>query len=203
MRIHGIKSIVGLAALALAAGISCVRGPDDRELLSAARKTTDVFAAQLKAALTSALSDSGVVGAVEICSEMAPRIAGANSACGFEIKRTSLRFRNPQNAPDQFESGVLLRLEENFPLQDEFYSWSDADRKRVFRYLKSIKIVPLCQNCHGDPAGFDSALVTSIAARYPDDKATGYKNGDFRGAFSVKITWPDARATVDSINRSP
>ena len=45
---------------------------------------------------------------------------------------------------------------------------------------------PLCTTCHG--TSVDPALLAHIRERYPEDRATGYSVGDFRGLFWVVAT---------------
>jgi len=54
-------------------------------------------------------------------------------------------------------------------------------------YYKPIKIgMPACLNCHGTE-GKEIAMKTLVAIRqkYPDDLATGYKEGEFRGMWKI------------------
>ena len=52
-------------------------------------------------------------------------------------------------------------------------------------YVEPIVMQPMCLTCHGE------SLAPEIAARisevYPDDQATGFKVGDFRGVFWVEF----------------
>jgi len=44
-----------------------------------------------------------------------------------------------------------------------------------------------CVKCHGDVKKMNKEAYGIILKRYPDDKAIGYKEGDFRGAFIAEI----------------
>jgi len=41
-------------------------------------------------------------------------------------------------------------------------------------------------NCHGSESELMPEVNSLIAQKYPDDKATGYRTGDLRGAVSIK-----------------
>jgi len=41
-----------------------------------------------------------------------------------------------------------------------------------------------CLKCHGEQ--LDPAVQARIKELYPDDKATGYKTGDLRGAVTIR-----------------
>ena len=115
------------------------------------------------------------------------------------LKRTSLRLRSPGNAPDaadqlaleevlrQLESGdaapsVLVQRAELPPAAPEW------------RVYKPIGIMPKCLACHGDPAEQSETLHATLRHYYPDDQATGYTPGAWRGV--LRVTVADAPAAV-------
>ena len=60
----------------------------------------------------SALAVGGPTDAIEVCKIAAPEIAAtASDAQGWRIGRTSLKLRNPANAPDAWELAVLRDFE--------------------------------------------------------------------------------------------
>jgi hypothetical protein len=112
---------------------------------------------------------------------------------GWRVRRVSDRLRNPADAPDAWEVRQLALFEERHrakPLDADAEAWEVVreDGRRALRYAKPV-VIPgeLCLRCHGDPATFDAALRDSLSLRYPDDRATGYRVGDLRGAISVRI----------------
>lgn len=97
----------------------------------------------------------------------------------FTIRQISLKYRNPSNAPDDFEAAVLENMEKQKP-QDAFSSESlDANRKKIFRYIDPLYIEEECLQCHGAPLG-----ELDISGY----KKEGYKIGDLRGAISVSAS---------------
>ena len=128
------------------------------------------------------MSSGGPVAAIGVCADVAPQIASDLSrASGAKVRRTSLRFRNPGNAPDDWEARALEKLEATSA--NEIFEPDDAGGAR---YLKAIPTAPVCLTCHGDtlPSEIDAELATA----YPHDGARGFAVGDLRGAFSV--SWP-------------
>jgi hypothetical protein len=105
------------------------------------------------------------------------------------IGRTSLKLRNPANAPDNWELAVLKQFEarkEQGESADklEFFAVIDDDQgQKTFRYMKAIPTAALCLNCHGEnvPAEVDAKLKEL----YPNDQARGFQEGDLRGAFTL------------------
>jgi hypothetical protein len=50
-----------------------------------------------------------------------------------------------------------------------------------------------CLSCHGPREAIVPAVVSSLEARYPDDRATGYAAGDLRGALWAEAEVPAER----------
>ncbi len=159
---------------------------------SASRAAVKIFAERLQGELKTALTSSGPVSAIAVCSEQAPAIATAvSSEQGWSVARTSLKPRNPDNAPDAWEQAVLQSFEQRKaageePARLEFFEVVGSGAAREFRYMKAIGIgkdTP-CLTCHG------TDLAPEVAAKlktlYPQDQATGYSSGDLRGAFTIR-----------------
>lgn len=165
--------------------------PADQELLSRSRSAVATLQRSLLAALGEALEKGGALGAVELCREKAPLLAEAASReNGVEIRRTALKVRNPRNAPDDWERGVLAAFEEKAARREEadpLERWEVRTEggRPVFRYMKAIFTGEPCLRCHGP--SLEEPLQRRIQALYPDDRAVGFRKGDLRGAFSVRI----------------
>jgi hypothetical protein len=168
--------------------------PDMMERTAASRAATQAFAGALLGELQAAMAAGGPVAAIEVCSVKAPEIARAQSAAtGWTVGRTSLRIRNPANAPDAWERAQLMEFErrqaagENLATM-EVAAVVPADGRPVFRYMKAIPTAEPCLACHG------SAVAPDIAARtadlYPEDQARGFAAGDLRGAFTITQPLP-------------
>ncbi|MBT8446210.1 MAG: DUF3365 domain-containing protein, partial [Gammaproteobacteria bacterium] len=163
--------------------------PDPR--LAASRDAARQLGSELKTRLQSAMGTEGPVAAVSVCAEEAPAIAARLSAgIGADVGRTALKYRNPDNAPADWQADVLRSFAERLadgadPAALEFSATTDNGG---FRYMKAILTAPACLACHGDvPAG---PLADAIASSYPDDLATGFAAGELRGAFVVE--WSDS-----------
>jgi hypothetical protein len=176
--------------------LGCASPPDqvvsEAELALACDSLTQAFMGELKGKLVSALDDGGPEFAINICNVAAPELASEFSVRpGWQIRRVSDRARNPANAPSAYEAGVLRYLGAE-GAEPAFHEWSvDAAGDSVFSYFKTIRMAELCLNCHGDPAQFDPAVVQTLAEYYPEDHATGYQAGDFRGALLVTVHSPE------------
>lgn len=143
-----------------------------------------LFAATLKKALMSAVEQGGLTNGIDVCQSEAPKIAASLSTDGWKIGRTSLKVRNTNNEPDQWEQGVLEQFEARTSAGEDITtlvaSKHDADG---FRLMKAIPTGQLCMACHG--SSVDQKTLEKINEVYPKDEATGFSAGDLRGAFSV------------------
>jgi len=148
----------------------------------------------LKSELTSAIETSGIVGAIGVCSEKATILTNnvvKHNDKIISMKRTTNKFRNPVNIPDQFEQKALNYFENYLMKNDslpQFYIQKIVDNKLTyFKYYQPISIAPLCLNCHGDKNNMNETVLAAINEKYPADKATGFNLNDFRGLVSVTI----------------
>lgn len=153
----------------------------------AARALNDILRAKLSEALTGA----GPAGAMSVCSSQAQALtAEIRENQGVEVKRTTLKLRNPKNAPDPYEQELLERLDAKAAegsLPDEVFEPRREDGRRVYRYAKPLTIAPLCLSCHGLEEEIPADVRGRLEEQYPEDRATGYRPGDFRGIVSVII----------------
>ena len=145
---------------------------------------------ELKGELMAGGETGGPVAAISVCAEMAPAIASRISEeTGMEVGRTSLKTRNPANAPDAWEVESMERFltssANGYSLRDveRFYA-IEEDGKTYFRFMKPIVMQEMCVMCHGEAVSED--VMAAVQAAYPQDQATGFNPGDLRGAFTVK-----------------
>jgi len=146
----------------------------------------------LKAELMKALA-KGPYEAIETCNEKALKITKRVEQevnHGIKIKRTSFKYRNTLNKPDEYEKDALKELERMFKEGKNpkyLIQKVKEDGKTYYRYYKPLKVQSMCLMCHGDPKHMDKQLLSKIKQLYPEDKAIGYKVGDFRGVIRVSI----------------
>lgn len=177
-----------LAVLALAFA-PAASGDADGADAAQAREIVKSFAQTLKGRLTTAMSESGPVHAVEVCNAEAPRIAREHEDAGdWTVARTSARVRNPDNAPDEWERQVLESFAERAAAGEDLAAMEhvetvDRDGRKELRYMKAIPMGEMCVACHG--ADLEPELAARIDALYPQDQARGFEPGELRGAFTL------------------
>jgi len=148
------------------------------------------FMEDLKGELQKGMKEGGPVNAIGICNTVAPHLAEAHSQMsGWQVARTSLKVRNPDNAPDAWETAVLNEFEARKaagedPMKLVKAEVVEEDGRQVFRMMKAIPTAEVCTKCHG------SEIAEPVAAKldelYPDDQARGFQVGDLRGAFTLR-----------------
>lgn len=159
------------------------------ERLEEGRAIAGEFGLQLRTALQTAMNEGGPLAAIRICNEAAPAIAQATAAhSGAVVGRTSLKLRNPANAPDTHERAALVAFAGMMEPggQEPPPERIDLLEDGRVRYMSAIVMQPPCLACHGESLA--PQVAEAIDLLYPEDEARGYRAGDFRGAFT--ITWP-------------
>jgi hypothetical protein len=154
---------------------------------------------RLRSALMARMQAEGPVAAVAFCHEEAPGIADAvANAHGLSIGRTSDRPRSPMNTPGDWQLAVLADFAQRHAAGAEPQALVHSARAETFRYARGIRVEGPCLVCHG--TAVPETVQTAIQSRYPQDRATGYSEGELRGMFWVEITQDEA---VDPRARIP
>ncbi len=159
-------------------------------LVKESRDAIKEFAGELKENLQAAMKSGGPLKAIEVCKVVSPKITAEHSlAQGMNIRRTSLKIRNPDNTPDAWERGILESFESRKAAGEDVkkidhHEQQIMDGKKVFRYMKAIPTAEKpCTICHGK--NISPELKNALDKAYPNDQARGFATGDIRGAFSI------------------
>lgn len=139
--------------------------------------------------LMNAIQEGGAAHAARFCAGAADSLTGAAAhATGLEVKRTSLRLRNPANAPDRWEEEALRRFDEVAHAGDPLPSgWAQPVSEEEMRFYAPLRVTEVCVSCHGPAEALASGVEELLAEEYPEDRATGYRVGDLRGLIRVSI----------------
>jgi hypothetical protein len=186
------KTLITLCLAALVSGVSA--GSDQAAELDQAKQATAAFGGALKSKLVSAMQSGGPIEAIDVCNTRAMLIGEEVSLeQGMTLTRVSLKNRNPGNGPNEWQATVLESFEARkvtgeAPGALVWHEVADTETGKEFRFMKAIPTGAICLQCHG--ATLAPPVAEKLAELYPEDKATGYSQGDIRGAFVVKITMP-------------
>lgn len=157
--------------------------------VAAAKAAIKAFAGALQTELKSAMKAGGPVAAIGVCNTRAmPITATAAAEHGMHLSRVSIKNRNPANAPNDWQAAVLADFEKKRQAGGDVtrLGWSETvsvDGEQEFRFMKAIPTAAICLRCHGTELAPEVSRI--LAELYPEDLATGYSEGDIRGAFVV------------------
>ncbi|WP_345970944.1 MULTISPECIES: DUF3365 domain-containing protein [Sulfurimonas] len=155
------------------------------------QKTAAALLKSLGGNLQKHLKSGGPMEAFGFCSDHAytlTEVIDQSMGSDVSVKRISLQYRNPANAPQGSEKAILeslQTLQANGVVLPEDVVEVVGDG--VYKYYKPLLInKAACLKCHGDIDKLPE-LAKAIRERYPEDKATGYRMNDLRGAVVVTV----------------
>ncbi|MCA9105484.1 MAG: DUF3365 domain-containing protein [Planctomycetales bacterium] len=166
------------ASADLSATLVADKSPTDaekKELLAA----KDALFTQLSGRLMQAVGQGGPANAISVCSNEARSIAASvGSEMNVRIGRTGVRLRNPENQPPTWAETLC----------------ADQTAEPVFGVLtdsRAVALLPIrlqsqCLACHGPEASLDASVKEQLATLYPNDAATGFRDGELRGWFWIE-----------------
>ena len=151
------------------------------------------FGDTLRTELRMAMGRDGADGAVAFCHDQAPVIAEQVMARhGVRLGRIAVpgRNRNPDNAPAGWQGEVLAGFQEAVDAGDAPEAQVALIRDALpdgvsLRMARGIRVEAACLMCHGD--NIAPPIAERLAALYPDDRATGFLEGDLRGLVWVEV----------------
>jgi hypothetical protein len=148
--------------------------------------------ARLMDTLQEKISAEGPEAAVAYCHlealPLTARIAGEFPQVK-NVRRTALRVRNPANTPDTVDRSVLEEWLAGWnpaaPPTPVLREFTPADGRRELRYYRPVPVMATCLACHGQDKEIPDSVRQALQRDYPDDQATGFEEGDLRGAIVV------------------
>ncbi|WP_415902015.1 DUF3365 domain-containing protein [Neptuniibacter sp. QD29_5] len=187
-----MKALFFTAALAAALPVQAEQfSVNIPELQNEAKGVIKELATTLGSELKAAKKEGGAIAAINVCNTKAEGLTkSVNDNSEWHVERTSLKLRNPQNAPDQWEKAILEQFEskakQGANLKTLGFSQVvvDEEGRKVFRMMKAIPVADQCLACHGSK--IKPEIAEQLQTLYPEDKAKGFSTGDLRGAFSLK-----------------
>lgn len=158
------------------------------EIVAVGTEVSAALIGELMGRVAAAIEEGGPAYAIDFCStEALSRTAAVADAHGVGLKRTSSRLRNRANAPDAFERAALEHFEAEIEAGRAPPTHLVQRADGELRYYRPIIVAEPCTACHGPRESLDPEVVEALDRRYPDDEATGYRPGDFRGLVRVSV----------------
>lgn len=128
-----------------------------------------------------AMKKGGPVNAVDFCNIHVSSIMDSLSKeHNVTFGRLARKNRNQKNAMRMEESSLFRPLEKG--LKND--TLVNLGNKRV--YYKAIRIeMPACLQCHGTKEEISPETLSIIRKKYPADRATNFRMGDYRGTWKL------------------
>lgn len=184
-----MKTLLIAAAALITPFVTTFANASDDALLGEARKVASSLPPKLLGVLQEEIKKSGPEGAIPVCRDMAPKMAGeVFQQTGWKIKRVSLKPRNEARAiPDAWEQAALEDFDKRAAAGEPPAQLEKGEKVgNEYRYVKALPVQPLCLSCHGPVDQISPAVKAVLGQHYPNDRATGYSAGQIRGAISVR-----------------
>ena len=141
----------------------------------------------VKPALMGALkTDKTGIGGMEMCSVSAIEMGKKYNASlpkDSSIRRTALKYRNPNNKPDATDVVVMEKLKAD----NTFKKPLVVDMGDNYRVYKALPVHKPCLICHGDSKTMSPSMLKIIKEKYPNDLAVDFKEHEFRGVIVSTI----------------
>ncbi len=104
---------------------------------------------------------------------------------GVTVRRVASKYRNEANKPDSVDTEVLEQFQKE--LEEKTFEKKPklVDVNGTKRVYVPLLVSKVCTKCHGQ--NIDPKIAKVIKEHYPNDKATGFKEGDLRGAMVAEI----------------
>ncbi len=185
-------SFLPLSLLSLSLLAVSPANADETRHLEEARGVAATIPPKLLKVLQDEIQKAGPEAAISVCREKAPQMAkDLSEKTGWQIRRVSLKNRNPKAAPDAWEQEVLNDFDARAkagekPATLERGEVVSVGNEKTYRYMKALPTNELCLGCHGAAEQMTPGIRAKLQALYPEDKATGYTVGQIRGALTLK-----------------
>jgi hypothetical protein len=190
-----------LAVWMLALGFGCKRAESESKMLIPLTMEEEAYYLKtgqqiaqstfvaMSSRLQAAMAEGGVARAAAYCNTAALPIADSMSAIyGAQIRRTSLKIRNPEDRPTKAEQVALERYAaldaSNVEMKPSVALLDD----KTIGFYAPIRVNGACLACHGELGStMQEKDYTHLKRLYPSDQAIGYVDGDWRGLWSITI----------------
>ena len=172
-----MKKILLVSATLIAPFAATLAHANDEALPTEARKVATTLPPKLIVALQDEIKKSGPEGEI-------------SQQTGWKIKRVSLKARNAARAiPDPWEKAALEDFDKRAAAGESPAKLEKGEKiGNEYRFVKALPVQPLCLSCHGPAEQLSPAVKAALGQNYPNDRATGYSEGQIRGVISVRKT---------------
>lgn len=168
--------------------VSEIRAQDfenQKTAIEKAHENVSLIKKNFKKALMDAVQLKGPQGALGDCKIMAPQLELKGAS--LEIGRTSHKLRNVNNKPRDWVRPILDDYVKSPRSKHKSQQIISLGPKHL-GYVEPLYVEAVCLNCHG--GHLNSGVKKELARLYPEDQATGFQLGDFRGLIWLESKTP-------------
>lgn len=188
MKTHSILMIILLTILS-----SCTKSISKKDIRSYTLQGNEIAQATQKTLgsnLSQKMKNGGVEAAIPFCNTMAmPLTAKMEAKYEVTIKRVSSKIRNEANSPSRAELKTIEIYQDLLLSGRGLDPVIEDNNENKIHYYAPILMQKKCLTCHGVLGAELTAQTDSlIKSIYPNDKATGFKEGELRGIWSITFT---------------
>ncbi|UPT78541.1 DUF3365 domain-containing protein [Sulfurovum sp. XGS-02] len=141
---------------------------------------------QLKAQLQADPSGFSAIGFCTAKAQLITNEVNAQLPDHAKVRRTSLRTRNSINKPDIKDIEVMKEIEDSIKNKTATATMiRKVNTKETTRYYKPLIVEAACLKCHGE--NISPEIQALIQESYPDENASHYTLGAFRGVIVSEI----------------
>jgi len=184
--------LISLAAATVLSAAEAVPAQDSKAVAMEGVKYIKMLGKELKGNLVKYLKqDPTGLQAAYFCSKSAEDLTkkvNAKFPPNIMVRRTALKYRNSGNKPDATDTKVMEKM------MAEMKAGTFKKKPVVVKVGETERVyVPLiaekaCLKCHGPVEKINPKVRKTIAGKYPNDMATGFREGDLRGVIVAEIT---------------
>ena len=159
---------------------------------SAREAAQDAFNS-LSAELAAAIAEGGPVHAIPVCSGKAGGlIQQVADRRHVELIRLTDKPRNPKHLAKDADATAIDLFRSTLAQGGKPAPTVEGSEQQSLVVRIPITIsAPLCLQCHGSESEVSPETLAAIRRIYPDDRATGYRLGDLRGIWRIRLPAAD------------
>jgi hypothetical protein len=187
--------LFSVMVLLLAMGPGWLVASDEEEIRARGQTVSTALFGQLMQTLEKKIQAEGIEAAIGFCRLEAIPLTEKTAASMEGVKslrRIGVRTRNPANVSDEVDREVLQHFLENWASEQArapiVRTVAAPDGGRETRFYRPVSVGASCLACHGSKEMLLPNVLSAIEEQYPEDQATGFSEGELRGA--IVVTFP-------------
>lgn len=174
----------------LSSAVACTNSlstKEKNEYITKGKEVTQASFKELSDQLNAQMKDGGPAQAIPFCNVQALPITHLlEEKFNVTIKRTSDKLRSSKNKPTKRELEIIQEYKSSLANKKKLAPLVELDNNNKRHFYAPIILKANCTVCHGKlHENINTKTDSIMKSFYPNDKATGYVEGDVRGIWSI------------------